>query len=666
MNGTTLVREPLVSPQELGADTQTDLMYADPTEQLSLVAPPDPDSSGAAAVDYPIVLPKGRGMTPELAISYTSGGPSSWAGLGWDLAVGDVSVDTEFGVPLFCPRDVGPKCDDVESESYTLDGEALLPSAVRSSYLPRIADREDFTGRVETEYRRIIRHGDNTKDYFWEVVDKEGAIKWYGAYPDSGGPFGEGGGRAEPFRNDKAQDKSAILFDDEDNAVRWYLSAERDVGVNFFRYEYDTITYRASQQGQGTTWVALPDDDCPDGTVCAQHVYLSKILYTGVGEQDITPGEDPAYEIHFVRRETPRIDAVLDGTGGFLDLDRELLKDIEVRYADTGALITRYRLQYETGRFGKSLLTGVTQSGCTGGGKDDCAGDDQAASHTFTYFDDIGTAGSGFKTAQWDTRDDNLNKSRLVNRASALGMSAANGGDGQVYIGYNSVAPDKNGSFGGSITLEGATTESLLEFLDINGDGLPDKVFRDNPDLTGAGTIRYRLNTSSPCGGAGCSGDLRGRLACHRRPGRQDRPATGLPGVRGDRRHRGLLRGRRGLQRRRVLGLRRELLQRRQQRRSSGLRARHRGLLQPPRLLGRRGQPRRQGAVRPDVRQERREHAGSADGAVDPLGERRAGRRAAEAARARAPGRHRAPVGRAVHGSDQHRGHRDAARPTTG
>ena len=274
VNGSTLVREPLVSPQELGADTQTDLMYADPTEQLSLVAPPDPDSSGAAAVDYPIVLPKGRGMTPELAISYTSGGPSSWAGLGWDLSVGDVSVDTEFGVPLFCPRDVGPKCDDVESESYTLDGEALLPSAVRSSYLPRIADREDFTGRMETQYRRIIRHGDNTKDYFWEVVDKEGAIKWYGAYPDSGGPFGEGGKRPEPFRNDKAQDTSAILFDDDDNAVRWYLSAERDVGVNFFRYEYDTITYRASQQGQGTTWVALPNDDCPDTTVCARHVYL--------------------------------------------------------------------------------------------------------------------------------------------------------------------------------------------------------------------------------------------------------------------------------------------------------------------------------------------------------------------------------------------------------
>jgi RHS repeat-associated protein len=497
-NGSTLLREPLVSPQELGADTQTDLMYADPTEQLALVAPPDPNSSGAAEMDYPIVLPKGRGMTPELSISYTSGGSSSWTGLGWDLSVGDVSVDTEFGVPLFCPRAVGPKCDDVESESYTLDGEPLLPSAVRASYLPRIAEREDFTGRVETQYRRIIRHGTDTKNYSWEIVDKEGAIKWYGAFPDSGGPFGEPGGRAAPERNDKTQDKGAILFDDDDNAVRWYLSAQRDVGVNFFRYEYDTVTYRASQQGEGTTWVKLPNDTCPDNTVCAQHVYLDKILYTGVGEQEITAAEDAAYEVNFIRRDAKRVDGVLDATGGFLDLDQELLRDIEVRFVDTGELITRYRLDYTLGRFGKTLLTGVTQTGCAGGGRDDCStAADQSSSHGFGYFDDIATAGNGFKQVEWDTRDDNMNKSRLVNRASALGMASALGGDGQVYVGYNSALPDKNGSFGGSVTLEGATTESLLEFLDINGDGLPDKVFRDNPDLTGAGTIRYRLNTST-------------------------------------------------------------------------------------------------------------------------------------------------------------------------
>jgi len=513
VNGSTLLREPLVTPQELGADTQTDLMYADPTEQLSVVAPPDANNTGSAELDYPIVLPKGRGMTPDLSISYTSGGASGWTGLGWDLSVGDVSVDTEFGAPLFCPRETGPKCDNVESESYTLDGEPLLPSAVRASYLPRVAEREDFTGRVETQYRRIIRHGTNTKNYSWEVVDKEGAIKWYGGFPDSGGPFGEPGTRPAPFRNDKgctptadpcAQDQDAILYDDQGNAVRWFLSAERDVGVNFFRYQYDTVTYRAQQQGSRTTWAAIPDGTpCPANSVCARHVYLSKILYTGVGEQDITPDEDPAYEIDFVRDDTARIDGVLDGKSGFLDLDQELLDRIDVRYVKTGELITRYRLNYDRGgRFGKTLLSGVTQIGCAGGQLNDCSSSpSNASAHQFAYYDDIAAAGTGFKEAEWNTVSDNLDSNRLVNRASALGMSVTNGGDGQLYIGFNPEDPDKQGSFGGSLALEGATTESVLEFLDINGDGLPDKLFRDDPDLVdpdNSGRIKYRLNTSTP------------------------------------------------------------------------------------------------------------------------------------------------------------------------
>jgi RHS repeat-associated protein len=529
-NASTLLREPLVSPQELGADTQTDLMYADPTEQLSVVAPPDPNNTGSAELDYPIVLPKGRGMTPDLSISYSSGGPSSWTGLGWDMSVGDVSVDTEFGVPLFCPRDTGPKCDDVESESYTLDGDPLLPSAVRASYLPRVAEREDFTGRVETQYRRIIRHGTNTQNYSWQVVDKEGAIKWYGGFPDDGGPFGDVaefgennpyGTRSGPSRNDKGctpnanpceQNKNAILFDDQGNAVRWYLSAERDVGVNFFRYQYDTVTYRAQQKGSGTTWTPLPDGTtCPATTVCARHVFLSKIFYTGVGQQDITPLEDPAYEIDFVHGDmtpdnpndyAPRVDGVLDAKSGFLDLDQEVLQRIDVRYVKTGELISRYRLDYNTGRFGKTMLGGVTQVGCAGGKPDDCSSDPKDASaHEFSYFDDIAQQGTGFKRAEWNTVSDNLDNGRVVNRASALGMSVTNGGDGQIYVGFNPDEPDKQGSFGGSVSLEGATTESVLEFMDINGDGLPDKVFRDTPDLVdpgNTGNIKYRLNTSTP------------------------------------------------------------------------------------------------------------------------------------------------------------------------
>jgi RHS repeat-associated protein len=506
----TLQREAVLTPQEIGDGAAQDLLYADPTENLSQVAPPEGNNTGTAQLDYPLVLPKGRGMTPELALSYESGGGSSWAGLGWDLSVGDISVDTQWGVPLFCPRDTGPKCDNVESESYTLDGEALMPSAVRSGFLPRIAERQDFTRRVETEYEQIIRHGDSPENYFWEVVDKQGARRWYGGYPDEGGPVGAAGTRDaddtddvddKRFINDKTRNPGAILTDgadNEGNGYRWYLSAERDVGVNFFRYEYDTVTYESVREtgGDGTAWRKIADDEsCASSRTCAKHVYLDKILYTGAGEAS-GHGEDPAYVVDFVREQGARPDPVMDARGGFLDLDQERLDRVDVRYRDTDELVTRYKLAYSQDRFGKSRLDSITQIGCAGGTATDC---DQstAAKHELEYFN-APAAGSGFAApVTWDAGGgqaggDDLDSGHHVNRASALGMSKTNAGDGHVYLGFNPAIMSKNGSFGGSVTLNGGDTNSLVEFIDINGDTLPDKVFKSG------GALKYRLNTAKP------------------------------------------------------------------------------------------------------------------------------------------------------------------------
>ena len=95
-DASTLQREPQVTPQELGDGSASDLLYADPTEGLSQVVPPKGDNTGGAKLSYPLVLPKGRGMTPELSIDYDSGGDSTWVGHGWDLSVGDISVDTQW------------------------------------------------------------------------------------------------------------------------------------------------------------------------------------------------------------------------------------------------------------------------------------------------------------------------------------------------------------------------------------------------------------------------------------------------------------------------------------------------------------------------------------------------------------------------------------------
>ncbi|MBO9524411.1 MAG: hypothetical protein J7518_22970 [Nocardioidaceae bacterium] len=495
VEGATLGREPLVTPTDDSADTPDDLQYADPTAGLTGIDPPEADASGAAQLSYPLVLPQSR-VTPDLALRYDSGSASGWVGQGWSLGVGEVSVDTAFGVPKFCPRTTAPACGDYESESYRLDGDLLSPNAITADPQPRVTDRQDYTRQVETDYEKIVRHGSNPRNYSWEVRDKTGNVRWYGMFPDSGGPLGSPGTRTGPARNDLSRDPGSILSDDSGNGVTWYLKASRDIGYNMTRYEYDQVTYQAEETDHGTTWKKV--ETC-DG-VCARHVYLAKIFYTGAAEDSGEP-EDPAYEVRMVRGKT-RPDPVLDAGAGVLDLDKELLTRIEVRYAKTDELISQYRLSYDTNRFGKTLLTAVRQVGCADGGCDDGdATGAPGATHRFDYYDDVADPargnGDGFAGAvTWDTRGDDLGSQpgAIENKASALGMSSTVGGDGHLYVGFNPTDPTKLGSFGGSVTLDGAGTTSLAEFMDLNGDNLPDKVFKDGTD------IYLRLNTTKASG----------------------------------------------------------------------------------------------------------------------------------------------------------------------
>lgn len=531
--GEPLARESLLTPDELGDGSFDGLQYADPTEGVALIDAPVAASDGSAQLSYPIIVPQGRGMTPELSLDYGSSTEPSWAGLGWDIGADAVEVDTSFGVPYFDPAK--------ESESYSLDGAMLVPNALGDAWEDRIADRQDFTRQVETEYEQIIRHGDSPKNYWWEVRDKMGGIRWYGAKPDAGGPMGGPlgvtRGFVEPGPNTGALDPDSVVTDDDDNIVKWLLSAERDVGVNMFRYDYDTLHYRYAANPDGTgAWVS--DAACADDadTLCARHTYLRSIFYTEAAEASDENHpvegyhEQPPYEIRFIRmteRTNPgtntlyglRADTTLDATGRYLDLLAEQLASVEVWHGELEVdggrvydqLATRYDLGYTTGPFGKTLLSSVTQG----------AGTPAAVTHTFEYFNDVQDSGvyAGFESdGPWDTGDvedvdttakeDDLGDRLFLDEnvtAGALGGSESNSAEGHVYIGFNPAVPQKVGSFGGSVQVGGGRTDGLEELIDLNGDGLPDKVFMapgktDPDDENKVKNVWYRLNLGGPRG----------------------------------------------------------------------------------------------------------------------------------------------------------------------
>lgn len=423
-----------------------DIKAADPSSGINLIDAPSANSTGDARIGVPIEVPPGRnGMEPEINIGYTSGGGNGWLGLGWDLQLPAITIDTRWGVPRYDAA--------LETETYLMGGEQLTPVAHRGVFQPRTAEKI-FHTRVEGGFAKIIRHGNQPNAYWWEVITKDGTRFFYGGTPERDAPTAE-----------------ATLTDDSGNIFRWALQETRDLNGNSVVYTYARVT----------------DPGVEGGTVPGVQLYPKTINYT---QFNGTPG---AYTVTFLRdRELPeftrRPDVIIDGRGGFKQVTADLLKRIEVTFA--GALVRRYDLSYREGSFKKTLLTAITQYG-----------EDGTVFHTheFGYYDDLreeNGAYAGFDPAQaWNTGADDVTAGLLgEGQASALSGNVTKSIGGHLYLGFSLTTPTKQMSVGGKVGYNESTSTGVLAFLDLNGDELPDKVFK-----TGNG-FAFRLNQSGPTG----------------------------------------------------------------------------------------------------------------------------------------------------------------------
>ncbi|OLE27143.1 MAG: hypothetical protein AUG49_06145 [Catenulispora sp. 13_1_20CM_3_70_7] len=111
-----------------------DIQAADPGNEVNQIAPPGPANSGEARLTYPIDVPTGRGgMQPKLGVAYSSAGSDGWLGVGWDLPMPTISIDTRWGAPRY---DAG-----TETETYLMGGEELTPAANRGAAVARTSEK---------------------------------------------------------------------------------------------------------------------------------------------------------------------------------------------------------------------------------------------------------------------------------------------------------------------------------------------------------------------------------------------------------------------------------------------------------------------------------------------------------------------------------------------
>jgi len=453
---------PSTTPSSLGDLDLTSLQYGDPSENLDLIAPPEADGSGGAALGHDLPVPAGRaGVAPDLSLAYTSGDDSSWVGVGWDLTVGSISVDTTFGAPRYLGAS--------ESETYQLDGDRLFPNAIRSNLAARVGSiKSDFVRTTDTEREQIIRHGSTPSTYCWQVRDTEGNERWYGGEPDVNGACVR---RADAVLTAPATGVPGGVSGD----YFWGLAYTNDISGNTVRYLYDRRV--AVPIGQATT--------APIGV----SLYLQRITYSGF-RYDATI-DQPAYEVTFLRDgagDASRRDVLVDASAGQPVVTAELLRRVEVKYLTPGGtprLVKGWDLDYTEGPFEKSLLTSVGRFGSDGV---------EVARHTFSWWDDVRKADGSYAgfgpVEQWGG---GASGGANIAATSALGTAFRGGADGGAYLGFNPLIPSKLGSFGGSFNVAGGRTDEVSSLLDLNGDALPDKVF-----VGSDGNVYWRQNLRRP------------------------------------------------------------------------------------------------------------------------------------------------------------------------
>ena len=313
-----------------------------------------------------------------------------------------------------------------ESESYLMMGQQLNDRIYRNPEQIGRQSEKRFSPMVESAFSEIIRHGDGPKNYWWEVIEKTGTRSYYGLTAES------------------------RLVNDNGNIIKWALCKVIDIHGNFIAYHYRET---------------------------GGNLYPERYTYTGFGE---TEGN---YSVEFEIEEGGRSDVVQNGRLGILQVESALLQRVSIK--NNGTLLRAYDMHYDTGVFGKTILVGIDQKDS----KDNLVG-----TQTFDYYNDVEKGMFSAPVTYTSDADDyervGLTKTKLFSdELSLLGAGYAKnntvGGGIMVGAGWGPFTVN----VGASYSYNKSKNEGRMALIDINGDGLPDKLWKGKDKK-----LYYRLN----------------------------------------------------------------------------------------------------------------------------------------------------------------------------
>ncbi|MDC2663187.1 SpvB/TcaC N-terminal domain-containing protein [Bacteroides ovatus] len=424
-----------------------DIKAADPTSKINVIAPPAANNRGTANLQYAFEMPPARnGMVPSLGIQYSSEGGSGWLGEGWNLPVPSITLDTRWGVPRYDT--------EKETETYLLSGAMLstmdddgnMSVSHRGDKMIRKADRQFYT-RQGGDFSRIIRKGNSPADYYWEVTDRQGVKYTYG---------GNGAVLKGTITDINGVSRDVIS--------EWKLARVEETHGDYIEYVYETT-----------------DEDVRGG-LKAKAIYLKEVRAGNAGQEPHTVVEFEGNKVKQLKSNNARY--------GFLTSSNRLLEKVTVNFL--GEELRSYAFTYKDGAFFKEVLESVKQFD---------SDNQEVAFQTFDYYDDV-QSGNGYVPFQsssetWNLHDDGLDAGfinplqgtgRFSDKPTALGGTTGTSTNVSFYAGVGVIdgSPWKGNTVGGSYSHSTDNSKGLSTFVDLNGDGLPDKVYRQG------GALYYR------------------------------------------------------------------------------------------------------------------------------------------------------------------------------
>ena len=420
-----------------------DIKIANPATGLNIISPPTANNRGSANLSFPIETPPARnGMAPNLVISYNSDVTNGLLGEGWDLNIPTISVDTRWGVPRYN--------NTKETETYLLNGAMLCASkngnlvlAHRTDFnttdFNRVSDRQFYT-RIGGDFSRIIRKGDSPSSYTWEVTDKRGIKYTYG---------GDGAVLKGVFTDVNGNSKEVI--------AEWKLSRIEETHGDYITFSYDTVNENAI------------------GGLTAKAIYLKEVKAYHNGANSGNP-----HTIITLTRGITKNVKTNNARYGFLTSSNSLLENISVNFLNEP--LRSYSFEYETGVFDRTLLSQIKQFDCE---------NNLVSYHKFNYFDDVTDSGKMIpyhSQTSYNISSDNIGVGLQkigTKYASLLGSSESSTSGNSFYAGIGGFdgSPTKSTTGGLSVGYSENTTEGRVSLLDLNGDGLPDKVYKSNGNV---------------------------------------------------------------------------------------------------------------------------------------------------------------------------------------